>query len=234
MTKAARSLRHHVVRAMAAHQGRVLTTGEIYQLVAASGVAGFDPQAKRDRNLVNRELSDLSGRSTQGHSRPAPQLVLRVGRGRYLYHEPARPMDLELLREYLEPAEVYEKRPARQRGTGGHRRNVPDEVHMVLYAVQRGVCPGCGFHQPHYLRFEADHIIALADDGETERRNLQLLCSYCNRVKGTAGSHGYRLKMKELRSHNVGTGVMVDEQLAALTGKRLTRYHSNGTGSGWE
>ena len=141
---------------------------------------------------------------------------------------------LELLREYLEPAEVYEKRLARQRGTGGHRRNVPDEVRMALYAVQRGVCPGCGFHQPHYLRFEADHIIALADDGETERRNLQLLCSYCNRVKGTAGSHGYRLKMKELRSHNVGTGVMVDEQLAALTGKRLTRYHSNGTGSGWE
>ena len=84
MTKAVRSLRHHIVQAMAAHQGCVLTTGEIYQLVAASGVAGFDPGAKRDRNLVNRELSDLSGHSTQGHRRPAPQLVLRVGRGHYL------------------------------------------------------------------------------------------------------------------------------------------------------
>ena len=37
MTMAVRSLRHHVVQAMAAHQGRVLTTGEIYQLVAARG-----------------------------------------------------------------------------------------------------------------------------------------------------------------------------------------------------
>ena len=133
--KGMRSLRHHVVQVMAAHQGRVLTTGEIYQLVAASGVAGFDPRAKRDRNLVNRELSDLSGRSTQGHSKPSPQLILRVGRGRCLYHEPTRPMDLGLLRECLEPVEVYEKRPARRRG-GGHRRNLPDQVRMALYAVQ--------------------------------------------------------------------------------------------------
>ena len=228
MTKAVRSLRHHVVQAMAAHQERVLTTGEIYELVAASGVAGFDPRAKRDRNLVNRELSDLSGRSTQGHSSPVPQLVLRVGRGRYLYREPTRPMDLELLREYLEPSEVYEKRPAQRRG-GSHRRHVSDEVRMALYTVQRGICPGCGFHQPHYLRFEADHIVALSDDGEHQVRNLQLLCPYCNRVKGTAGSHGYRLKMEELRAHNVRTGVMVDQQLAVLTAKRLAQYHRDGS-----
>ena len=91
MTKAVRSLRHHVVQVMAAHQGCVLTTGEIYQLVAASGVAGFDPRAKRDRNLVNREFSDLSGRSTQDHGKPSPQLILRVGRGRYLYHDHPAP-----------------------------------------------------------------------------------------------------------------------------------------------
>ena len=114
---------------------------------------------------------------------------------------------------------------------GGHRRNVPDEIQMALYAVQRGICPGCGFHQPHYLRFEADHIVALADDGQTERRNLQLLCPYCNRVKGTAGSHGFQLKMEELRAHNVRTGVMVDEQLAALTGKRLAQYHRGDAGA---
>ena len=83
---------------------------------------------------------------------------------------------------------------------------------MALYAVQRGVCPGCGFYQPHYMRFEADHIVALADDGKTEERNLQLLCGYCNRVKGTQGDHGHRLKMPELRAHNVGPGMMVDEK----------------------
>ena len=134
-------------------------------------------------------------------------------------------MDVALLREYLEPMEEYEKRPARRRGDGNRRQNVPESVRMALYSVQRGVCPGCGFHQPHHLRFEVDHIVALSDDGEHEARNLQLLCSYCNRVKGTQGSHGFRMKMAELRAHNVGTGVMVDEREADLTGRRLAQYH---------
>ena len=67
--------------------------------------------------------------------------------------------------------------------------------------------------------------MALADDGKTEVRNLQQLCGYCNRVKGTKGKDGYRLKMAELRADNVATGVMADERLAKLTGKRLVQYH---------
>ena len=225
LAKAASSLRPHIVQVMATCQGRILTTEEIYRLVADLGLAGFNPNAKRDRNLVNRELSDLAGYTTQGHSTPSPQLIMRVSRGRYLYREPTRPTDVALLQEYLEPEEVYEKRPARRRGDGNRRQNVPESVRMALYLVQRGVCPGCGFHQPHHLRFEVDHIVALGDDGEDETRNLQLLCPYCNRVKGTQGSHGFRMKMAELRAHNVGTGVMVDEREATLTGRRLAQYH---------
>ena len=214
---AANSLRPQIVRVMAVHRERPLTTTEIYQHVAASGVAGFDPKAKRDRNLVNRELPDLAGMSPESHGPPAPQLLARVGRGRYIFREPELPMDLALVREYLEPVEVYEKRPPRG------RRSEP--VRMALYAVQRGVCPGCGIYLPHYLRFEVDHIVALADDGETEERNLQLLCGYCNRVKGARGKDGYRLKMAELRADNVATGVMLDERQAVLTGRRLAQYH---------
>ena len=225
MVKAATSLRPHIVQMMARHEGRILTTEEIYALVAELGVNGFNPNAKRDRNLVNRELSDLAGHTTQGHSKPSPQIIMRVSRGRYLYREPDRPMDVALLQEYLEPVEAYEKRPARRRGGDNRRPNVPESVRMALYSVQRGVCPGCGFHQPHHLRFEIDHIVALSDDGEHETRNLQLLCGYCNRVKGTHGSHGFRMKMAELRAHNVGTGVMVNERDAALTGRRLAQYH---------
>ena len=102
LTKAATSLRPHIVRVMAARQERILTTEEIYGLVACLGVDGFNPSAKRDRNLVNRELSDLAGRTTQGHSRTSPHLIIRVSRGRYLYREPDQPMDVALLQEYLE------------------------------------------------------------------------------------------------------------------------------------
>ena len=172
MAKAASSLRPCIVQVMATRQGRILATEEIYRLVADLGVAGFNPKAKRDRNLVNRELSDLAGCTIQGHSKPSPQLIMRVSRGRYLYREPARPMDVALLQEYLEPLEVYEKRPASRRRGGSDRLSAPDEVRMGLYPAQRGVCPGCGFHQPHHLRFEADQMVALSDDGEDEVRNL--------------------------------------------------------------
>ncbi len=222
---AAGSLRPHIVRVMAEHRERPLSTGEIYEAVASTGVAGFDPRAKRDRNLVNRELSDLAGMSPESHSKPAPQLLARVGRGRYIFKEPELPMDLALVREYLEPEEVYEKRPPRGRRSGPGRERAAESVRRQLFAVQRGICPGCGIYLPHYLRFEVDHIVALADDGRTEERNLQLLCGYCYRVKGTKGKDGYRLKMAELRADNLGTGVMVDEGLAVLTGKRLARYH---------
>lgn len=236
MMKAAKSLRPHIVQVMAANQGRILATEEIYEQVAALGVASFDPAAKRDRNLVNRELSDLAGCTTQGHSKPVPQLITRVSRGRYLYREPDRPMDVELLREYLEPVEVYEKRSPRRRAAGNRRQEVSEEVRIGLYAVQCGVCPGCGIHLPHYLRFEVDHILALSDDGEHHVRNWQLLCPYCNRVKGTQGAGGFRMKMPELREHNLRSGVMVDEQLAVLTGRRLAQYHrqmaSTPTGGG--
>ena len=97
MVKAATSLRPHIVQAMAVRQECILTTEEIYGLVADLGVAGFNPNAKRDRNLVNRELSDLAGHTTQGHSKPSPQIIMRVSRGRYLYREPDRPMDVVLL-----------------------------------------------------------------------------------------------------------------------------------------
>ena len=75
------------------------------------------------------------------------------------------------------------------------------------------------------MRFEADHIVARSDGGDNERRNVQLLCGYCNRVKGTQGRCGHRLKMPELRADNVATGVMVDQQLAEITGRRLAQHH---------
>jgi len=44
-----------------------------------------------------------------------------------------------------------------------------------------------------------DHILAVSDDGAHEVRNWQLLCPYCNRVKGIQGQGGFRMKMTELR-----------------------------------
>ena len=71
-------------------------------------------------------------------------------------------------------------------------------------------------------------FLAPSDDGEDEVPNLQLLFSCCNLAKATRGSHGFRMKMAELRAHNVAEGMMVDERLAVLTGWRLAQYHQEG------
>ena len=60
----------HILRMRSAQRERPLSTRKIYNAVAQTGVAGFDPTAKRDRNLLNRELSDLAGMSPEFHSKP--------------------------------------------------------------------------------------------------------------------------------------------------------------------
>ncbi|MXW43839.1 MAG: hypothetical protein F4Z56_03885 [Candidatus Dadabacteria bacterium] len=56
----------------------------------------------------------------------------------------------------------------------------------LLYGEQGGHCNGCGKHfEPQNL--EVDHIIAKKQGGTDHLDNLQLLCGYCNRVKGDRG-----------------------------------------------
>ena len=67
---AAGNLRPHIQWMRSAQRERPLSSRKIYNAVAQTGVAGFDPRAKRDRNLLNRELSDLAGMSPEFHSKP--------------------------------------------------------------------------------------------------------------------------------------------------------------------
>ena len=116
-------------------------------LEQAATLMGVTTRHTRRILAAYREL----GAAAVAHSKPSPQLITRVGRGRSIFNELNRPMDLALVREYQEPAEVYEKRPAQRRVPCIHRNNVSDLLRLVLYAVQRGICPGCGFYQPHYM-----------------------------------------------------------------------------------
>ena len=55
-----------------------------------------------------------------------------------------------------------------------------------LYGQQEGNCNGCNQHFS-IRNFEVDHIIARSQGGTDHIDNLQLLCGYCNRVKGNRG-----------------------------------------------
>ena len=64
-----------------------------------------------------------------------------------------------------------------------------------LYGEQEGNCAGCGTHfQAQNL--EVDHIIASRRGGTDHIENLQLLCGYCNRIKGDRGMDYLRAKLQ--------------------------------------
>ena len=54
----------------------------------------------------------------------------------------------------------------------------------VLYGAQEGRCNGCRSHF-EFRHLEVDHIVPRSRGGTDHLENLQLLCGYCNRVKGT-------------------------------------------------
>ena len=64
---------------MANRRDQTLGTGEIHDPVAASGVPGFCPRSKWDRNLVNWELPDLAGVSHAVATGRVTSRGLRVG-----------------------------------------------------------------------------------------------------------------------------------------------------------
>lgn len=56
-------------------------------------------------------------------------------------------------------------------------------IKHILYGMQEGKCNGCLTHFP-FQNFEVDHIVPKSRGGVDTDENLQLLCGYCNKVKG--------------------------------------------------
>ena len=72
-----------------------------------------------------------------------------------------------------------------------HRFDVPTDkdgkrsknIKHILYGIQEGKCTGCLHHFP-FQNFTVDHIVPKSKGGPDTDENLQLLCGYCNSVKG--------------------------------------------------
>ena len=73
------------------------------------------------------------------------------------------------------------------------------EVKETLYGKQHGNCAGCKQHF-NLVHMEIDHIIPQAKGGADSKENFQLLCSYCNRVKGDRPMAELLAKLEYVRS----------------------------------
>ena len=65
-----------------------------------------------------------------------------------------------------------------------------------LYGKQEGDCNGCREHFK-IRHFEVDHIVPQSAGGTDHPKNLQLLCSSCNRIKGHGSQEELIRKLKE-------------------------------------
>lgn len=65
---------------------------------------------------------------------------------------------------------------------GRHPRKFPDELRILKYLQQEGVCPCCNkrFNLDY---MEGDHIYPWSKGGWTAWSNLQMLCKDCNNKK---------------------------------------------------
>lgn len=69
---------------------------------------------------------------------------------------------------------------SRELDAGAKRKPIPQPVRVAVWQRDGGRCVDCQSNED----LEFDHIIPLALGGSNTARNLQLLCSTCNRRKG--------------------------------------------------
>lgn len=60
-----------------------------------------------------------------------------------------------------------------------YREQIPEEVRMYVWRRDDGRCVQCNSEQ----NLEFDHIIPISKGGSNTERNIQLLCSECNKKK---------------------------------------------------
>ena len=66
----------------------------------------------------------------------------------------------------------------------------------ILYGEQEGNCNGCHTHFP-FKNMTIDHIIPQSKGGTDHKDNLQLLCNFCNSLKGMKTQQELMVKLQE-------------------------------------
>ena len=120
----------------------------------------------------------------------------KAGRGIGVLREGQMPLpfdpmtDIHILTHPLLRTDVDENEPQQQR-LPNYRVHKND-----LYGKQEGDCNGCRDHFK-IRHLEVDHIVPQSAGGTDHPKNLQLLCSSCNRIKGRGSQEELIQKLKE-------------------------------------
>ncbi len=76
---------------------------------------------------------------------------------------------------------IYRMLNNEKQGSTPHSRYISNKVRNIVWNRDRGRCIKCEGN----INLEFDHIIPFSKGGSSTARNIQLLCSNCNRKKSS-------------------------------------------------
>lgn len=82
-------------------------------------------------------------------------------------------------KEFLRMKKEVERFERFEKINPAYREQIAEEVRMYVWRRDNGRCVKCNSD----LNLEFDHIIPLSKGGSNTERNIQLLCSQCNKKK---------------------------------------------------
>ena len=82
-------------------------------------------------------------------------------------------------KQFLKMTKEIERFERFERINPVYREQIPEEVRMYVWRRDNGRCVKCNSDQ----NLEFDHIIPISKGGSNTERNIQLLCSECNKKK---------------------------------------------------
>ena len=142
-----------------------------------------------DRKLVTCRNYYLSHRETRiaavaaYHAARPEQVKATQAKYREMHREKLRALDAQRWKK--NPDKILAKNATRRAKIAGNGGQHTSADIAWLLKKQRCRCAHTWCRAPLNSKFERDHIIPIAGGGSSDRRNIQLLCSKCNRRKSS-------------------------------------------------
>lgn len=80
---------------------------------------------------------------------------------------------------------------------------VPPRVRLRVFARANGLCEACGRKIRPGDKWQADHTVAIVNEGENRESNLRCICDWCHKEK-TKADVSEKSRARRIQAHHAG------------------------------